>query len=73
MRYWLLFYEEKYFILSRSQTGILFQALSLVSKPLASVTANSYEVAFRHLYTIALIHHRKSILQNRDKHTDPQL
>lgn len=56
MRYYLTFRKDSYFILPSSGSGIVYQAILLGTKPLASVIAPSESAAFRHLYSIALLH-----------------
>lgn len=64
MRYFLLNRGEDYFIVSRQNSGIIFQAICQACKPIASVDASSPEMANRHLYTIALFHFMRSSGQN---------
>ena len=61
MRYFLTHHGDHYFIITGYETGIIADAVRRGTTPIASVYSISTSYAVKHLYTIALIHFRKSL------------
>ncbi len=64
MRYWLRYRKGNYYIISRENKGIIYEAVIQGTRTIASIESNSQVQAFRHLYTIALFHHLSNCHKN---------